>query len=108
MRALIIRTDSTYDDISIRKGLSQIKKIVQGDFECITLDDNFSMTMFINETGKLKSLPKNELATKIYRSFFRTTDYIAGDVVIKGMDDEGETCDLTDKQMTELIKLLEG
>lgn len=55
----------------------------------------FEATMWVNEEGKLRSLPHNEIATAIYTSTFESVDRIAGDVIITGgADDEGYTLGL--------------
>ena len=102
MKAIVIKSDGTFFIEQIRKGYREKRKLVGGDIECITLDTDFKMQMIINETGKLDHLPHNELATNIFRSYFVTADWIAGDVVICGCDNEGASCDLTDEQIAEI------
>ena len=102
MKAIVIKTDGTFSIEQIRKGYREKMKLVGGDFECITLDADFKMQMFINETGKLDHLPHNEFATEIFRSYFATADWIAGNAVICGCDNEGSSCDLTDDQIAEI------
>ena len=53
MKAILITTDGCLSVEQIRKGLPAKRKIVSGDIECITLDRDFKMQMFINEAGKL-------------------------------------------------------
>lgn len=107
MRALIIRADGTFNEAHIRKGYKETERLVHGSFECVTLDELESMVMFLNERGKIDHLLPNYQATRVLRSFYRTQDIIVGDVVIKGLDNEGESCDLTDEQIAKLIHILE-
>ena len=102
MKAILITTDGCLSVEQIRKGLSAKRKIVSGDIECITLDRDFKMQMFINEAGKLEHRPLNEMATAVFRSYFDTDDWIAGNALICGVDSYGESTDLTEKQIKEI------
>ena len=46
--------------------LEELQAIVGGYIECVYLNDG--MTMVVNEEGKLKGLPCNDLATEIIRN----------------------------------------
>ena len=102
MKAILITTDGCLSVEQIRKGLPAKRKIVSGDIECITLDRDFKMQMFINEAGKLEHRPLNEMATAVFRSYFDTDDGIAGNVLICGVDNEGSSCNLTEEQIKEI------
>lgn len=102
MKAILIKTDGCLSIEQIRKALPAKRKIVSGDIESIILDRDFKMQMFINEAGKLEHRPLNEMATAVFRSYFDTDDWIAGDVLICGVDDQGESCDLTEEQIREI------
>lgn len=103
MRALIIKTDGTFLVEKIEAGLCTKRRLVGGDIECITLDNAFRMQMIINEAGKIYNLPINADATTIFRSYFKTSDdYIAGDAIILGLNDQGFSCSLTNAQIKEL------
>ena len=102
MKAVVITTDGCLSVEQVRKGLQAKRKIVSGDIECITLDRDFKMQMFINEAGKLEHRPINEMATSVYRSYFVADDWIAGNALICGVDSEGASCALTEEQIKEI------
>ena len=56
--------------------LDELKEVVGGYIEIISLPDDFLMVL--NEEGKLKGLPFNEQASQL----IPPTDYIVGDVLI--------------------------
>ncbi len=82
--AEIIKTDGTRMDAVPENGtdfsLEEMQKIVGGLVEIIDLDEN--KCIVLNEEGKIDDLPFNEEATKIFHSYFKTDDYIIGDVLI--------------------------
>lgn len=101
LKALLLKVDGTVEYTEIRKGLAALRKAVAGDIESITLAD--TMTMFVNEAGKIKRLPLNKLATEIYHTYLPTNDYVAGDAIILGLDKEGSSCSLTEQQKKEVL-----
>lgn len=60
--------------------LEELQEIVKGYIEIIDLDHG--KIMVINDEGKLLELPVNKEATKMYRSFYNTYDFIVGDVLV--------------------------
>jgi Domain of unknown function (DUF3846) len=54
--------------------------------------------MWLNEEGLLQRLPYNSLATHLYGH-----SHIVGNVVITGLDDEGDACTLTEAEFVELM-----
>lgn len=62
--------------------------------------------MYVNESGKLDRLLINHLATRIYRSYLKTDDFIVDNAVICACDSKGEAYDLTEEQINEILKLL--
>lgn len=76
-------------------GLADMQRIVGGYIEAVDVEiAGQTCTIYVNEEGKLESLPKNDTATAVAvpgKHIF-AGDYIAGDVlVIGGVDDEGES-----------------
>lgn len=106
IKVIVISVGEQPNVCEIKEGYEEKCRIVNGDIECITLDDNFEKMMFINGVGKLDGLPINHAATHIYRSYLKTDDYIAGNAVICACDSEGEACDLTEEQINEILGLL--
>jgi hypothetical protein len=102
----------------------------EGDVQKITLDDyetdyfiisgavggyvervplgNHTMLMWLNEEGKIHSLPYNPTAQTLWdREYGEGTDYIVGTVVITGEDDDdGNTVGLTDSQIADLAQAI--
>lgn len=80
---------------------------VGGYVERVPLED-YTLLMWVNEEGKLRGLPHNPLAQRLWdKSWGVGTDYVVGDVVITGDDtDEGETgglpADVTNRLVLEL------
>ena len=62
--------------------------------------------MYVNESGKLDRLLINHLATRIYRSYLKTDDFIVDNAVICACDSKGEDYDLTEEQINEILELL--
>ena len=56
---------------------------------------------FVNEEGKLRQgFSKNDLATTMVQEHLADGDYIAGQMVLVGLDDSGGTIGLTDEQIS--------
>ena len=62
--------------------------------------------MYVNESGKLDRLPINHLATRIYRYYLKTDDFIVDNAVICACDSKGEAYELTEEQINEILELL--
>lgn len=107
IKAIVINVGKQANVCEIKEGYKEKLRIVEGDYlECVTLDDKFEKVMYINESGKLDGLPINHVATQIYRHYLSTDDFIAGNAVICACDSEGDTCDLTQEQINEILGLL--
>lgn len=74
-------------------GLRDMQRAVGGMVEAIDVGiGGKECTIWLNEEGKIWSLPSNTLATDLAEGRIFAGDYIAGDVLITGgVDDEGET-----------------
>ena len=108
MRAITIRTNGEYEVTELINGRESIKEIIGGDIEGLTYAGHTDFIMFLNETGKIFGLDTNALASIFSLEFAETTPFIYGDVVICGLDEEGATSDLTDEQVKEFMKILDG
>lgn len=60
--------------------LSELQSFVEGYIEIVDLRDG--KIMIVNEEGKLKNLPFNHAATKIYSEIYTSSDIIVGNVLI--------------------------
>lgn len=105
MKALQINTDGTVeiivnDDKFV--GYSTLSGAVGGMIECVTFSD--TLTMWVNEEGKMCGLPVNEYATRLFVANFGPFDTIVGNAILTGgADDDGETLGLTDGQIADLV-----
>ncbi|MFC5099134.1 DUF3846 domain-containing protein [Amycolatopsis plumensis] len=72
-----------------RPGLGSLQHLVGGDVELVGLR-SLDMNMYLNEEGKLMSLPRNHRATVLCQQSqaIRIDDYICGDAVIVGPFEE--------------------
>lgn len=93
MSVLIIKTDGTYETLPPGSGepkLEWLKEQVGGWIEIVrlNLEDGIETQMIANEEGLIHGLPKNGIATALYRATARNNgrgtinDIIVGDVVI--------------------------
>lgn len=60
--------------------LKELKGFVTGHIEILTLSDG--RIMILDEEGKLKNSPINNLATYLATDVLRSGDYIVGDVLV--------------------------
>ena len=91
-QALVIKTTGELEVVSFtaKTEYEIIKTAVGGYLEIVRLSP--SMTMWINEEGKLDRLPVNHRATTIWTYYFGATDIIVGNVVITGGTDIHGNC----------------
>ncbi len=107
IRTIIISANGEYEVADIKKGHRTLKLLVEGDVEGLTFAGHTDFIMFLNETGKITGLPVNSKATIFSLEFTEKVDFINGDVVICGLDKDGDSCDLTDEQITAFMKILD-
>lgn len=97
MKALVVKTDGTYEVIDQEWNYDQINKAVGGWIEAVYFP-GYKAEAYINEEGKILGLPENVVATNVwYNSGAKVLlgDYLAGDVVIFGeVDEEGNNTEV--------------
>ncbi len=108
MRAITIKTNGEYEVTELENGRRSIEEIVGGGLEGLTYAGHTDFIMFLNEVGKVIGLETNALASIFSLEFTESIPFIYGDVVICGLDDEGASCDLTDDQVEQFMKILDG
>lgn len=95
--AVIIRTNGTSEIIDISTNtLDQLQSAVGGWVQAIDLSN--TLTMWLNEEGKVEGLPHNTVAQWYWdMAFGPDTDYLVGNVVFTGgVDHQGDTIGLDD------------
>lgn len=101
IRALRITTENNSEilKLSDETELEQVQTAVGGLVQAVSLDAD--LTLWLNEEGKLKNLPHNPTGQHIWdKTFGQDTDYIVGDIVLTGgVDENGATLGLSDKQL---------
>lgn len=101
----------TPDQVLVRL-VKNFQSVIGGWLESLPVGDDF--TVVIDENGKSKRLPKNELADSIVRAMlekklglsFRTrlsSDPLVGPAIFVGIDEDGEASDLPDVVVREFF-----
>lgn len=76
--------------------LENLQTVVGGYIEAVSVNE--SITIWLNEEGKLQELPPNFYLIGNGSPF----DIVVGDVIITGTDGEGNTIGLSDEEVTEI------
>jgi len=100
--ALRINTDFTTEvlDLSTNE-YNQLRDAVGGLIQPIDLKPD--LTVWLNEEGKLISLPINLVGTHMWERTYGQTDILVGDIVFTGnSDEEGETLSLSHAWLVQL------
>lgn len=107
MKALRISTVGDIEVIDIENKLEVIQDLVGGYIEYVDLSQD-GVEMIINEEGKIYNLDYNLYATLLYRAthLFKD-DYIVGDVIIVGTDNQGENRSLNALEEAVIRKIIE-
>lgn len=88
MKILYIKQDGIVSEEEIPNMLEALQAKVDGHIEVIGLTERWKL--IINEEGKLRGLPKNQKATRLFQSFCYTNDFIVGNAVVAAVDASGE------------------
>lgn len=106
MKAVIIRTDNSVEEIETGGKYHDIKDIIKGWIEHISIikEGEVVGSMYVNEEGKLLDLPYNRIATSLYLAERWWVDGIVGDALVFGPGDgEGGESDVTE-EVIDMIK----
>lgn len=69
--------------------LEALQAKVDGHIEVIGLTERWKL--IINEEGKLRRLPINQKATRLFQSFcYNSNDFVVGSAVVAAVDTSGE------------------
>ena len=110
-KAFVVQTDGANYILEFNNDTSL--KVMQGVVGGLIQPIDFgftadTMTMWVNEEGKLMDLPINQFGTLFYQRYFGASDIIVGDIVFTGgTDDEGYTLGLDAKQIELLRAILD-
>lgn len=108
--AVIIHTDNHVETINLPNGYQAIQSVVGGFFEAVTSSTG-KTTFWVNEEGKLNSLPMNPVATVLLWELepsFKGRDFLMGTVLITGgVDEDGETLGVGAEGMSAVERLVE-
>lgn len=80
----------------VRGELRDLQELIGGHLEAVTLDEGGDAALYFDEEGKLKGRGHNPVATALVDHFypgFRTRDFIAGDALLVGSNEEGDEVD---------------
>jgi hypothetical protein len=106
-KAVVINADGEKSvvEFEFRKSYQLLSDTVGGMIECVGLGSSIvekqrNADLWCNENGIAENLPLNLIASAIYSDAFNGNNPILGNVIITGgVDDEGETLGLTEKQV---------
>lgn len=101
---------STEGEVEVRTfnkadSYEHLRDAVEGWIECVRLE-SLGLDMWVNEEGKVYSLPVNGFATSLFFREFGVVDQICGNVILTGSDRQGDTIGLTKKQIENITSLL--
>lgn len=106
MLALQITPEGILNELALNENgegqLDVLQAGVGGWVQAVDLSE--SLTLWVNEEGKLDGLPINPIATRIWEAVFGAgTDIIVGNAIFTGgTGDEGETLGLSDEEAKKL------
>ena len=96
-KALVLDTEGNFTTTDLTDGdeYKNLVRIVGGYIQAVPFTE--SITLWVNEEGKMDRLPENSKATKIWEHFYGKTDFIVGNAVFTGgTDEKGDTIALSD------------
>ena len=108
MKVLTMTADQKVFGESLNGSLEDLQRVVGGWVQAIPLSD--TITLWINEEGKMDGLPYNHNATLIWEHFYgKGTDIVVGNAFFTGEADEnGDTKDISESDFFLLKNLAEN
>lgn len=88
MKILYIKQDGSVSEEEIPNTLEALQAKVGGYIEVVKITKR--LRLIINEEGKLRELPLNRKATKLYQTAWGKIDVIVGNAVVAAIDPGGE------------------
>lgn len=107
-KAVVIEPNGERRHIEV-DGLSDLQAAVGGGYiEHVPIRDFPNVIAYVNEEGKFTQ-PANETATALARGSIQPTDFIAGPMLLTGIDHTtGDTADLNPLDWAEILVRLEA
>jgi hypothetical protein len=105
MKVLTMTTDQKIFGELLNGSLEDLQRVVGGWVQAVQLSD--TITLWINEEGKLDGLPFNHNATLVWEHFFgKGTDIVVGNAFFTGgVDKDGNSEDISESDFFMLKRL---
>ena len=108
MRVIKMNVHGKHEITDIPKGIEALEEIIGGEIEGVTFAGRTDMILFLDEMAKADDEPVNCLATMVILNYSNVFEIVNGDAVICGLDEDGDTCSLSDEQIDELLYVFAG
>lgn len=108
MRVIKMNTHGKYEIKDIEKGLKVLEGEIGGEIEGVTFAGRTDLILFLDEMAKADDELVNCLATMVILNYSNVFEIVNGDAVICGLDEEGNSCSLSDEQIEELLYVFAG
>lgn len=108
-KAIVVTPEGSVEEIDFSEdSLTVLQTAVGGWVQAVEMFP--TLTLWVNEEGKLNNLPYNIYASKMWEQRFGVgTDIIVGNAVFTGGgDEEGDTLGLSDEQVELLKRFVKG
>ena len=108
MRVIKMNAYGKYEIKDIEKGIRVLEEEIGGEIEGVTFAGRTDLIMFLDDMAKADDEQVNCLATMVILNYSNVFEIVNGDAVICGLDEEGDTCSLSDEQIEELLYVFAG
>lgn len=108
MRVIKMNTHGKYEIKDIEKSLKVLEGEIGGEIEGVTFAGRTDLILFLDEMAKADDELVNCLATMVILNYSNVFEIVNGDAVICGLDEEGNSCSLSDEQIEELLYVFAG
>lgn len=107
IRYLVIAPDGSIEPHEGVLDTGAASDIVDGDIEVLPDPRDADVVLIANTEGKRMGLDANWQATRLIRHALRTTDFVAGNVIVAGTPDSaGNLTDVTDERERQVRDVL--
>lgn len=104
VNAISVKTNGLIEKITLPKEdtLSELQAYVDGYVQVVALNDD--VDMWFNEEGKIQKLAHNLKAQSIWDYYVNYPDFICGNVVITGVDENGSIVNINDADYSFILE----